>query len=225
MPDTRCKSDLLTTLEMKFSAKIAGSMAIFFSVIACVAVLRADDQGESAKKPDNTDVNAEAGDPGGARALLKERLAAQVSWQKIAIFPERWIDKEVSLCGWLDFDVSVKMEGYSSRVIYLYESREAMELRLSSRSVKMGMENLLPACNSDPEVAKAILLNLRGKCVRITGTANYPWPTPYSLAYLDAPLKIQVLRGQPLGFVPGELIAPELPLPDSEGESGVQGEQ
>lgn len=139
-----------------------------------------------------------------AKSTLKESNLQRANWQKLAIDPAPWIGKQITLEGWLDFDIGYT-EGNNTH-INIYESPTALDYRLTARAVDVQSSAMEAACKDAGFSGSAIVKILKRKAIRITGTCEDSMRSPYNLVFLKEPLKFEVLRSQNIDNIPEVIL-------------------
>ena len=171
----------------------------FFYLICSLAMLTPnDDPFSDAPERSAAKSNVEQ------REIAKTEVMGRVNWAKLAIDPSPWIDREVTMVGWLDFEPH--QTGKVPHAVHIYESREALQFALSSKSISCIPQEILQACANKELDSEATLGALRGKLISISGKLDYPIYGPFSLASLKGDLKIIILRKQTIDGMPESLL-------------------
>jgi hypothetical protein len=112
-------------------------------------------------------------------------LEEAASWQKLAVFPERWLGKNIQLEGWLYVQLG---EGGAVGDIYLYETLEFLRAGIPSRSLNLSKEALYEAVGPQNPIPKVKLF--RNKCISLSGKFEFP-KNPYNLGDIDGPISLK----------------------------------
>ena len=98
-------------------------------------------------------------------ASVKTTNSLNLSWQVMAVEPNKCIDAEINLEGWL-----YMQEGVEGKVgdLYLFESSEALKYGLKSRSIKIDKKSVFALFGGE-SVALPKLKQLKGSLIVIRG--------------------------------------------------------